>query len=295
MATEPRNVLLFKEWFVSHGGSFHPGVRYSKSSSGFSIVARETIEPDATIVTCPFSMIITPVLAKDALLPILQLQAMMERWTERQSIIVYVCFHWIASPEIYDTLIHTPYLNTLPSPSQLRTTLHFTQAELDALRGTNLYGATLDRRQVWETEWEECRADISAVNAEWGKEFTWCVPFSGFITGFCVCVWMLGFPCLCQGAVPDGIDVPVFTCLSFHSPILLLVTLPRPAPARPMPRAYPRHRRAQPRACSTRFVGRPIIARLRIRIRSCCNIARDSRRVKSRLRDIQQLRSQTQL
>jgi hypothetical protein len=107
MATEPRNVLLFKEWFVSHGGSFHPGVRYSKSSSGrcnltavlalgrdknrysqrcllsgFSIVARETIEPDATIVTCPFSMIITPVLAKDALLPILQLQAMMERWTE---------------------------------------------------------------------------------------------------------------------------------------------------------------------------------------------------------------------
>jgi hypothetical protein len=35
MATlEPHNVLLFKEWFVSHGGSFHPGVRYSKSSSG---------------------------------------------------------------------------------------------------------------------------------------------------------------------------------------------------------------------------------------------------------------------
>jgi hypothetical protein len=125
MATEPRNVLLFKEWFVSHGGSFHPGVRYSKSSSGrcnltavlalgrdknrysqrclllgFSIVASETIEPDATIVACPFSIIITPVLAKDALRPILQLQGMVERWTERQSIIVYVCFHWIASPEM---------------------------------------------------------------------------------------------------------------------------------------------------------------------------------------------------
>jgi hypothetical protein len=84
----------------------------------------------------------------------------------------------VAGTSSYDTLIHTPYLNTLPSPNQLRTTLHFTEAELEALRGTNLYGATLDRRQVWETEWEECRADISAVNTEWGKEFTWCVPFS---------------------------------------------------------------------------------------------------------------------
>lgn len=81
----------------------------------------------------------------------------------------------------YDTLIHAPYLNTLPSPSQLRTTLHFTEAELDALRGTNLYGATLDRRQVWKAEWEECRADISAVSIEWGKKFTWCVPFSRFL------------------------------------------------------------------------------------------------------------------
>jgi hypothetical protein len=89
----------------------------------------------------------------------------------------------------YDTLIHAPYLNTLPSPSQLRTTLHFTEAELDALRGTNLYGATLERRQVWEAEWEQCRADISAVDTEWGKEFTWCVPFLGFIIRFCVCAY----------------------------------------------------------------------------------------------------------
>ena len=53
-----------------------------------------------------------------------------------------------------------------------------TKAELDTLRGTNLYGATLDRHQVWETEWEQCHTDISTVSTEWGKEFTWCVPFS---------------------------------------------------------------------------------------------------------------------
>lgn len=81
-----------------------------------------------------------------------------------------------SSSSSYDTtLIHGPYLDTLPSPSQLRTPLHFTGEELDALRGTNLYGATNDRRQVWEAEWEQCRADVSAVNVEWGKELTWCV------------------------------------------------------------------------------------------------------------------------
>ena len=99
-ATEPRNALLFKEWLVSHGGSFHPGVRYSSAgTSGLSIVASEAIEPDATIVSCPFSIIITPHLCKTALLPILD-ASVLEHWTERQSIVVYICFHWIASTEM---------------------------------------------------------------------------------------------------------------------------------------------------------------------------------------------------
>ena len=98
---EPRNALLFKEWLVFHGGSFHPKVRYSSvDTSGLSIVASEAIESDATIVSCPFSIIITPHLCKTALLPILHDTSVLERWTERQCIIVYICFHWIASPEM---------------------------------------------------------------------------------------------------------------------------------------------------------------------------------------------------
>ncbi|KAH9983192.1 hypothetical protein BJV74DRAFT_851425 [Russula compacta] len=180
ITAEPRNAVLFKEWLVSHGGSFHPGVRYSSVPSGLSIQSSEAIAPDATIVTCPFSIIITPLSCRGALLPILKdasgTASMLERWTERQSIIVYLCLHWIliSGPDgTYDGLIHAPYLDTLPSPSQLRTPLHFTGEELSALRGTNLYGATIDRRQVWEAEWEQCCADVSAVNAEWGKELTW--------------------------------------------------------------------------------------------------------------------------
>jgi hypothetical protein len=56
----------------------------------------------------------------------------------------------------YGTLIHASL-----SPDQLRTRLHFTSEELDTLKGTNLHGATIDRRRVWE--------------AERGRHVTWCV------------------------------------------------------------------------------------------------------------------------
>ena len=73
----------------------------------------------------------------------------------------------------YDTLIHSPYLDTLPPLDLLRTPLHFSAEELDALKGTNLYGATIDRRRIWEAEWAQCLADVSTVNTEWGKGLTW--------------------------------------------------------------------------------------------------------------------------
>jgi hypothetical protein len=69
-------------------------------SQGLSIVADEAIEPDVTIVTCPFTLIITPLLSKGALLPLLQDASILEHWSERQLMIVYICFHWIASPDM---------------------------------------------------------------------------------------------------------------------------------------------------------------------------------------------------
>jgi hypothetical protein len=54
--------------------------------------------------------------------------------------------------------VMTPHLNTFPSPSQLRKPLHFAnlKEEFEALRGTNLYGATVMDRVG---PWEQCRAD----------------------------------------------------------------------------------------------------------------------------------------
>lgn len=55
-------------------------------------------------------------------------------------------------------LAHAPYIRTLPAPERLRTPLHFTERELELFGGTNLYGATLDRRQEWRDEWSVCCA-----------------------------------------------------------------------------------------------------------------------------------------
>lgn len=71
-------------------------------------------------------------------------------------------------------LKHRPYLHVLPHPSKLRTPLHFTEEELEALRGSNLYGATLDRSHEWQAEWKECRDAIHLVNETWALHISWC-------------------------------------------------------------------------------------------------------------------------
>ncbi len=68
---------------------------------------------------------------------------------------------------------HLHYLNTLPTPDKLRTPLHFTSSELDLFKGSNLYGATLDRELEWKNEWEQCRKVIADTNSNWGEQFTW--------------------------------------------------------------------------------------------------------------------------
>ena len=74
-------------------------------------------------------------------------------------------------------LLHHPYVKVLPKREQLIAPLHFTDAELELFKGTNLYGATQDRKKERYREWKICRDAIVGVNAEVGKELTWCVSF----------------------------------------------------------------------------------------------------------------------
>lgn len=70
-------------------------------------------------------------------------------------------------------LAHGPYVDILPPSNKLRTSLHFIPQESELFRGTNLYGATLDRQKAWKAEWEMCRDRIAVTNSHIADRFTW--------------------------------------------------------------------------------------------------------------------------
>lgn len=74
-----------------------------------------------------------------------------------------------------EVLQHFPYIQCLPCVTNLLTPLHFTMTEREILRGTNLYGATLDRERDWRAEWVQCRSLVQGVNPAWGDALTWFV------------------------------------------------------------------------------------------------------------------------
>ncbi|KAI0632805.1 SET domain-containing protein [Trametes polyzona] len=170
---EPHNIASFKCWLRDNGGHVHPDAHFEQTASGFNVIAASDIPADATVMSIPFSLAITPEWSKTALEKTLHgNEDVLGKLSERQLICTYICMHWIADRS-RDVLKHGPYIDTLPSPDKLRTPLHFTPAELDVFRGSNLYGATLDRRRDWETEWTQCKAAVSSAHPEWAEAFTW--------------------------------------------------------------------------------------------------------------------------
>ncbi|KAJ7368667.1 SET domain protein [Mycena albidolilacea] len=167
-----------KDWLERNGGFLHPHVHLNKVDSGFSVVASDDLPTDSKIVSCPFTLAITKDVALQALSVLLDSPSPLKdltSWSERQLISVYLSFHWIVGdgPSSKNVLTHFPYVKSLPARDKLRTPLHFTEAELELLKGSNLYGATLDRHREWKAEFEECRGPISTVDREWADQLTW--------------------------------------------------------------------------------------------------------------------------
>lgn len=171
--SEPVDAALLKTWIAENGGAFHPHARFVEGPAGLSVIADTELVSNTKIVTCPFALAITESLAQQALLNFLDSDDLMatKGWTERQWIASYLCFHWINGDSSH--LAHRTYLKTLPPPHALRTPLHFTPLELEMFKGTNLYGAALDREREWQTEWRHCHGVITGANSEWGHKFSW--------------------------------------------------------------------------------------------------------------------------
>ncbi|KAF8488260.1 SET domain-containing protein [Gautieria morchelliformis] len=154
--------------------------------SGTSVLTTEDMPSDCKVASCPFTLAITPQSSKDALLALAKMSNdnghQLDAFTERELICTYIIMHWILEEErdnaelrsiavsMFDYL---PYLRTLPTADALRTPLHFREEELFLLRGTNLYGATLDRQKERRLEWERCRTYVETLRPVWKDRFTW--------------------------------------------------------------------------------------------------------------------------
>ncbi|EKM52323.1 uncharacterized protein PHACADRAFT_126051 [Phanerochaete carnosa HHB-10118-sp] len=176
------NTEAFRQWLHERRGYIHPDVYLKPGmclhfSFGLNVVAMSNIPADVQIVSCPFSLAITPEVARRALAVVFRVDRSsptLAGWSERQLVCSYIVMHHILDGQSAPCeLAHRPYINILPSTDKLRTSLHFTREELEFFRGTNLYGATFDRRKAWEEEWEMCRSRIAISNSYLAHRFTW--------------------------------------------------------------------------------------------------------------------------
>ncbi|RPD60839.1 SET domain-containing protein [Lentinus tigrinus ALCF2SS1-6] len=204
-ASEPHNVAVFRTWLVDNGANIHPAVRFQPVASGFNVIAGSDVPADTTVVSIPFSLAITPDIARTALKQLLKVpESAFEQWNERQLESTYIAFHWMKDPSVSEGLLkHGPYVGTLPPPTKLRTPLHFWDVELEAFQGSNLYGATLDRRRDWETEWQQCKAVIDAADTNWGAQYTW----DRYLTA-CTYLSSRAFPSTMLSLEPSLVNTP---------------------------------------------------------------------------------------
>ncbi|KAG2013346.1 tho2 protein [Coprinopsis cinerea AmutBmut pab1-1] len=173
---ESDKALAFRRWFEGNGGRLHKDVVYIEAGSkdGHGLIASQDIPADQEIVSCPVGLVVTPESARAAITGLLDLPDTLS-WNSRQWISTYLALHWIVDHKelAKTTLIHGPYVNILPPSEQLSTSTYFTPEELERFKGTNLYGATLDRLREWQSEWKQCQNIVSEKKQGWGRKFEW--------------------------------------------------------------------------------------------------------------------------
>lgn len=148
-------------------------------SFGTSVYAGKTLEKGCKAVCCPFSLAITPKQARrcipDTLFPSSPSSSRLKRLPDHEIMTLCLCLHLLPKDLVVRTpgldLRHQPYVDYLPKPEAMRTTLYFNPAERELLQGTNLYGATQEREDDWKAEWREVTSWVNDEEVQ--AELTW--------------------------------------------------------------------------------------------------------------------------
>ncbi|GAA5873147.1 hypothetical protein JCM16303_006955 [Sporobolomyces ruberrimus] len=157
-------------FLAASGGQFHSALYSKQDSFGTSIYTSQPIPPSTSVVSCPFSLCVTPTVARKAIPTSIfnplspksdgtSTSTRKNRQPNHELMVLYLILHLLppslvsSFPDLH--LEHEPYVSNLPTSESMRTTLYFTQQERELLRGSNLYGATEERERIWREEWQE--------------------------------------------------------------------------------------------------------------------------------------------
>ncbi|WWC66594.1 uncharacterized protein I206_100497 [Kwoniella pini CBS 10737] len=171
-------------WLREKGGHFHESAEIKiDSETGVSPFSTASIGPDEGLVSCPFELAITADLASQAICEVKGIKSEDlvwpvgtskegEIWNERMRISAYLGLHWIykeKDEQLPSALAHSPYIEALPSTSNLTTPLYFSSAELDLLKGSTMYQAVNARKQEWKAESDAIRSVLKEDGLTWDR------------------------------------------------------------------------------------------------------------------------------
>ncbi|GAA6008631.1 hypothetical protein JCM10207_007185 [Rhodosporidiobolus poonsookiae] len=174
-------VTALGDYLKSVGGFFDDSLYGKKDSFGTSIYTSKSLPAGSKVVCCPFSLAVTPTLARQAVPTSLfpshpsPPSARPSRQPNHELLALYLCLHLLPSPlasRIPDLdLQHRVYVDHLPSAASMRSTLYFSPDERELLRGSNLFGATEERERGWREELEEVKTWV--LDEEVRGELSW--------------------------------------------------------------------------------------------------------------------------
>ncbi|KAM0788417.1 hypothetical protein ACM66B_001554 [Microbotryomycetes sp. NB124-2] len=158
----------------AHGGGFHACTEFKQDAvTGTSVYATADIPAHETIAVCPNRLAVTPALCRSQL-DLLRVE--LSTWTDHELMTTYLALHVVTDVDRNTRqafkLEHYPYVNLLPK-QDLLTPTNFSGDELELLKGTNLYAATLERRDKWKQEWQEVIQRHESLSViEW-SHYSW--------------------------------------------------------------------------------------------------------------------------
>ncbi|CED85624.1 N-methyltransferase [Phaffia rhodozyma] len=187
----PPHVHHLLDWLKEGGAYLSPSVEV-KYDDVYGLFLRSTTPLDSNnkILSVPFDLAISASTGEEAIIGLLG-QNKPEAWKKsvrdelgpKEKVISYVILHWIArqlddeSSKINEAwrqqpqlLRHAPYIEALPTATEMTTPLWFTPEEMELLRGTSVFGATADLRCQWEEEWKSVGTLLDLTEAD---GFTW--------------------------------------------------------------------------------------------------------------------------